>query len=260
MNLQVLHDKARNVRSFFYTSIVVTLGLALIFEFSRGAIDLVFFVYWSLALIICIVVIEVVTAAIHPAIKATGSQYKLTESLAPLPELIRKAKIVTLVGGTFNTFTDRAENLEALAYRMSQNLQKETKLLILHPEAATLQDIERARRERSTKPMLINVSAEIRKSLNRIYQYIGEDITEVVRVYNGPLGLGLYRFDEEFRLTIYTYGRGASSPCISIRKTGKHKEFFDSIIRGVDELWKAESSIEPTLEKLREWEVLNPVS
>jgi hypothetical protein len=228
-------------------------AVRIIYESTKGQVGRSFIVSWIVACLLLVALTEAVIGwARHQeeSVQFAASQYKITDHSPSLAERLLKAKDVVLVGGTFKTFTDRAENLDALLQRTAMGSERSTRLLILSPKARSLADIARARHELGRLVRLEDLEQEIRRSLARLAERLGDRMASVVKIYDGPLSVGIYRFDDEFMLTLYTYGRGASSPSILIRRSPEHSSFLDSVSRGVEEIWKAPSSVPATRETL----------
>jgi hypothetical protein len=257
----VKHKKL--LRQILYLSVVLGLILRVVYELTKGQVSGPFILGWAVAVLLMIVTFEFALAwseRLEGAVTFAPSHNQLTERRPQIHGRLVTAKHVALVGGTFKTFADRAENLDALSKRASLGPESSTRILILNPKGKSLIDIARSRKELGRLLSLDDLEQEIRMSLARLSERLGDRMPAIVRLYEGPLSLGIYRFDDEFVLTLYTYGRGASSPSMFIRRSAEHSDFLDSVSRGVEELWNAPSSVPATRDALTALGVALPYS
>ena len=164
-------------------------------------------------------------------------------ALGSLSDQIRNARTVHLLGTTFKSFTDNDSNLRAVQLAIASGA--DVRLLMMNPIGEEINRMLIARQDRNrsyTETMLRN---EIMSSVARISNVLGnENCDRSVRFYRSSRSVSIYRFDNTFLVTCYTHGRGGSSPILLHRSRDVSKdEFAISLIRGIDELWAASSTL-----------------
>lgn len=176
------------------------------------------------------------------------SQLELLNSMPPLFGLIKGASEVSIIGGTMKTFTDDARNLDALKFAISDG--RNVRILLMHPFGGGVESTARARMARAqmtggkgTTPEML--AQEIEHSISRLRDHCGVSIDSHIRLYREHPTFSLYDFGSSCMLTVYTLGRGASSPAIYIPSTRTNNEFVLGLREGFKELWTA-----PTTEGL----------
>jgi len=172
-----------------------------------------------------------------------GSQTALTrrESVPSFVEMIEESENIWLLGGTFKTFTDDSRNLEALARfyaRRSSGLQ----ILMMHPEGQGLESTARARRARGKGDSVITLQMEIAQSLNRFVDYLGPQCVRQIYVFKEHPTYAMYKFGNKWIVTVYTLGRGASSPAMYFKEIDSTREFCQGLERGFNDVRDAETT------------------
>ncbi len=82
-------------------------------------------------------------------------------------------------------------------------------------------------------------------SVSRLVDCCGPSILNSIRLYREHPTYSMHCFGVRWILTVYTLGRGASSPALSFSETDATKAFTEGLRQGFDELWRA-----PTTEAL----------
>lgn len=150
-----------------------------------------------------------------------------------------------LLCDSFKSFVDNDNNLKALKKFLGcgGNL----RVLIMNPFGTGPELTAMARKNVRNMSTAEDFSSEIIHSIRRLSNFLTiEQLLKSVRFYNYPSFYASYIFDEEAFVTIFTYGRGGSSPTLYVSNKPKTMDdFFDGITRGFSELWEA--STEGTL-------------
>ena len=143
------------------------------------------------------------------------------------------------------TFTDDARNLEALKKAISDG--RSVRILLMHPSGAGVESTARARIARAqmnggrgTTPEML--AQEIQHSINRLRDHCGLSIENQIRLYREHPTFSLYDFGSSCMLTVYTLGRGTSSPAMYIPSTRANSDFVSGLREGFRELWTAPST------------------
>jgi len=181
-------------------------------------------------------------------ISLAKSQLELLNRIPPLYSLVRDAGEISIIGGTMKTFTDDARNLEALKTAISNG--RSVRILLMHPSGGGVESTARARIARAqlnggrgTTPEML--AQEIEHSIRRLRDGCGLSIDNQIRLYREHPTFSLYDFGTSCMLTVYTLGRGASSPAIYIPSARANSDFVSGLREGFKELWTA-----PTTEGL----------
>ena len=171
------------------------------------------------------------------------SQLDLLNVIPPLFELIKRAPEVSIIGGTMKTFTDDVRNLNAIKSMIDDG--KNVRILLMHPSGGGVESTARARMTAGKGTTTEMLAQEIEHSLNRLTNLCGEPIEKSIRLYREHPTFSLYDFGSSCLLTVYTLGRGASSPAIFIPSATANMDFVSGLRAGFKELWTA-----PTTESL----------
>lgn len=91
---------------------------------------------------------------------------------------------------------------------------------------------------------------EIRRNVRRLLlEFSPAELSTVLRYYSNAPHSSVHRYGEVYVATLYSVGRGGSSPCIAVRRSD-HARFCESLKRGFDELWNSCESTGPGIEDL----------
>lgn len=169
-----------------------------------------------------------------------GNQIGLLHDLPSLHSLIDSSDSILILGGTLKTFTDDSENLSALARHFAQN--RPLRILAMHPDSQAIVSTARARAARSRSDTPASLASEVETSLARLTHALGDGALRHIALYKEHPTFSLYKLGDQCLLTVYTIGRGASSPAIWFTESEDRKQFVKSLCRGFDELWSAKST------------------
>lgn len=249
----------KQIRAAFYGVFVAGFTIVIFVDLTKGTVTTDFVTKWAVGLAVVVLGVEyciLFATYCRNKIETAGSQITLMQSLEPLWDRLGHAQKIDLLGGTYKTFTDNAENLSALSKGIMSGC--EVRILMLHPEGDGVADVVRSRRERRR---IVNdgvISTEIISSIGRIYENIGFDNTlKVLKLYNSAPRCSIYHIDSEYLVTIYTFGRGASSPAIYLDAKHGHNEICKSFDRGFRELWEAPSTVAVTEDLLQQFKIFD---
>lgn len=249
----------KQIRAVFYGVFIAGFTTVLFVDLTKGTVTTEFVIKWAMGLAVVVLFVEyciLFATYCRNKIETAGSQFALMQSLEPLWERLGRAQKIDLLGGTYKTFTDRAENLSALSKGIKSGC--EVRILMLHPEGDGMADVVRSRNElgRILRDGLI--SEEIKNSIGRLLEVVGLETTlKILKLYNSAPRFSFYRIDSEYLVTIYTFGRGASSPAMYLDAKHGHNEICRSFDRGFRELWEAPSTIAVTKDLLRQFQLLD---
>jgi len=247
---QIILANRRKVRRFVYpTSLLPLVGVltGLYFNLGPVSVSVSLFGIVLVSVFIFLGLVEFVLRTGGDDILLSPSQTNLFRMMESLVELIDGAKSIALMGGTFKSFTDNMENVHALSRHGNR---ENIRVLMLCPGELGIQGINRARLDRYPSFGVNELDHEVIKSLQRFCKELGVALTcRVVRLYTVPPTISVYQFDCKIAITLYTFGRGASSPAVLVTDRCGN-EFCDSIKRGIDELWQAQSTLQLTEEVL----------
>lgn len=239
-----LHDHRRSIRAIVYG--VIAVGVALNLLTSAGAIDSFSATVSVVAVTILVVVTEVVLFTSRPRQTAffSGSQLQLLKrsDIPSLASMIASADQIQILGGTLKTFTDDSDALDALR-RFCETNPSRLRILMMHPESEGLKSTARARQARGKSDTAESLGSETLHSLNRLRDALGDSIIRDISVYCEHPTYSLQRFGRFMMVTIYTLGRGASSPALFVERTDGNRDFFDALLRGFNEVWGAATSV-----------------
>lgn len=159
---------------------------------------------------------------------------------------IKEAKSIYLMSDTLKSFADDDANLRALGTFSRNN--GELKILLISPYSTGVSLTVSARNANNRLETEQGYSEEIISSLRRLSNHIPVSVlAKSLRFYNYPSFYASYIFDRKAFVTVFTYGRGGSSPSMYVKDGTDHDDFFDGIMRGFYELWESKQ-----IEKLSE--------
>ncbi|KJE76897.1 hypothetical protein [Ferrimicrobium acidiphilum] len=244
----------REARGFVWGALGVGLFVNLI---SGGSTILSRFVLPLIIFGIIVVFLELAILYSRPSrtIIFQDSQVNLLRKIPPFATLIRDSTEILILGGTLKTFTDDSAALDALStfYRAFPNT---LRILIMHPGGDGLKSTASARAARGNSDTLQSLGAEVIHSLNRLQDSAGKTILKNIRVYKEHPTYSMYKLGSAWILTVYTLGRGASSPAVYFHSVDDREEFAAALERGFTELWEA-STTQDVTEFLSERGTLN---
>ncbi len=132
---------------------------------------------------------------------------------------------VLLLGGTFKTFTDDEDNLSSLK-KFSEKHPNKVKILIMDPEGEGVKAAADARQQKKPKVSSRTLLAEIRASLIRFAEVLGNDWCAMNIYFYGTYPThSLFKVKDHWIVTPYTFGRGASSPALYFKESDATQGF-----------------------------------
>lgn len=157
--------------------------------------------------------------------------------LGPTKALLEAADSVDILGGTLKTFVEHNAAIRALHDRHRARAQ--VRILLMEPGTwGTRQAVEERRARGATTPEDM-FDREILDTLRRLAdEFSPAVLCDVVRLYPTSRRASVHRYGDRYIVTLYTFGRGASSPTLTLRRQG-HEAFCGGLDQGFTELWEA---------------------
>ncbi|MCC6652848.1 MAG: hypothetical protein IT348_16970 [Candidatus Eisenbacteria bacterium] len=249
--LSAIAKRTSAIRAILYGGYVVTLVTTLLYAYTHGDAPLAFVGRWIVGILLAVVALEYVllwARFTKGRITVGKSQGALIEAMGiPLDQQLAMAKHrIDLLGRSFKSFTDRAENVRAL-----RRAECEVRILMLHPLGPGVSEIARARRELRTPIRDGYLAEEIKNSIVRCIRDLGRDrVLQILRLYQSPSTCAVYRIDDAYLVTVYTSGHGASSPALCVASSQVEGAFCQGFDRSFEEIWEADSTVKLTEELL----------
>lgn len=169
-------------------------------------------------------------------------QSKILKSVDAHCDILDGARQAKLLADTFKSFVDDAQNLVALKALLGRG--GSLRILLMNPDGDGVNHTARARVDNGRLDSPASLRAEIRQSLRRLLHHLSQDeVCACVRLYEYPAFYAAYLIDNTAFVTIFTYGRGGSSPTLFETNATAPSELWRGLDRGFDELWTAPSTI-----------------
>jgi len=165
------------------------------------------------------------------------SQLDLIRRLPEFHQLVSDASELLLLGGTMKTLTDDSRTMEAMKQAVLDG--RPIRILLMHPNGGGVESTVRARRTAGRSISVDDLRAEIKTSVARLIDSCGSTIQNSIRLYREHPTYSMHCFGVKWILTVYTIGRGASSPAIFFTETESTSLFAEGLRQGFDELWRA---------------------
>ena len=157
--------------------------------------------------------------------------------VGPTKALLEAADSVDILGGTLKTFVEHNVAIRALHDRYRARAQ--VRILLMEPGnwGSRLAVEERRARGATTPDDMFD--REILDTLRRLVdEFSPAVLCDVVRLYPTSRRTSVHRYGDRYIVTLYTFGRGASSPTLTLRRQG-HEAFCSALDQGFAELWNA---------------------
>lgn len=185
------------------------------------------------------VFVEAVILASRPADVSlfAASQLDLIRRVPEYHKLIGEATEVLLLGGTMKTLTDDSRTVEAIRDAVREG--KFVRILLMHPFGGGVESTGRARRAAGKSTTDNDLRAEIKSSVGRLVDCCGPSIQHSIRLYREQPTYSMLCMGSKWVLTVYTMGRGASSPAVYFTESEPTTSFADGLRHGFEELWRA---------------------
>jgi hypothetical protein len=165
----------------------------------------------------------------------------LLDRIPPLPSLIRESNAVDLLGGTFKSFTDRAENIDALRSVLDRDAP--VRILIMHPDSQANALRAQDRKARGVTTSVERLAHEVLVSLMRFVDHLGVDTTmQSVRLYDSLPHNAVYRLGTFYLVNLYTFGRGGSSPALGFPRNEETADLCAALDASFNDQWAASST------------------
>jgi len=163
---------------------------------------------------------------------------------------IKEAKSISLLSDTLKSFADDESNLKSLGDFCRNN--GDLKILLMSPNSNGVQQTVSARNANNRVETESGYSEEIISSLRRISNHVPiNTMAKSIRLYDYPAFYASYIFDGKAFVTVFTYGRGGSSPSMYVKDGRDHDDFFDGIKLGFSELWESGNIEKLSVAKLK---------
>jgi hypothetical protein len=183
-----------------------------------------------------------------------ASYGELANSLpVQIVELVEKADTIQIVGGTMIEFVRQAATVEALAIAASRGVKLQ--MIMLDPEAPILQAVatERASRAGTTiEEELERLQIECKYSIDRLRAALSkETVDRTLRLSSVMPHHAFQRYDENYILTPYTFGRGGSAASAYLQTSNASKQLCAGLAKGFEELWHSDCTVSLTTSEVR---------
>ena len=124
------------------------------------------------------------------------------------------------------------------------------RVLIMNPEGEGVRAIAEERQSQGRNDSPADLGNEIRRNIRRLLlEFSPAELSTVLRYYSSTPHSSVHRYGEVYVATLYSVGRGSSSPCIAVNRSD-HDRFCESLKRGFDELWNSCAATTPSIEDL----------
>jgi hypothetical protein len=171
----------------------------------------------------------------------SGDNDGVRRALGPTKALLDAADSVDILAGTLKSFAQHRASVRALHDRHRASVR--IRILLMEPGGwgSRLAVEERRERGATTPDDLFN--REILDTLQRLADELSPAVVcDIVRLYPADRRVSVHRYGDRYILTIYTFGRGGSSPTITLRRQG-HEAFCSVLDEGFAELWNAGTTL-----------------
>lgn len=165
------------------------------------------------------------------------SQIDLLRRIPEFHTLVSEATELLLLGGTMKTLTDDARTVEAIHGAVKAG--KSVRILLMHPHGEGVTSTARARKTAGKSVTEADLRSEIKTSIARLIDCCGPGVQHSIRLYREHPTYSMHCFGSRWVLTVYTLGRGASSPALFFTESAATSEFARGLRKGFDELWGA---------------------
>jgi hypothetical protein len=157
--------------------------------------------------------------------------------VGPTKALLEAADSVDILAGTLKAFVENNAAVRALHDRYRARAQ--VRILLMEPgNWGSRQAVEERRARGATTPDDM-FDREILDTLQRLAdEFSPAVLCDVVRLYPTSRRASVHRYGDRYIVTLYTFGRGASSPTLTLRRQG-HEAFCSALDQGFAELWNA---------------------
>ncbi len=241
-----LGENRRAARSWTYGILVATLLGSIVIALAAERVDGRLIAVSLGVVVAAVVALEVaISLAMRRAHRFlfADEQLSLFPQLGGLSRLFGNARQhVEIIAGTGHFLTLDEANVRALDVCLKRGVP--ARILMMHPDKTGL-EAYLASRLKGNKPTTEHkLVSEIHESLAAIANVCGTlQTVRVVRLYDIPRNWSLYRFDDDFVITLNLPGRGASSPAFFVRRGPATKAFCDNVLLAFDVLWDGGSAV-----------------
>jgi hypothetical protein len=161
--------------------------------------------------------------------------------LRPTPDLLEAADSIDIVGGTLRTFVEHNAAVRALHDRHRAGAQ--IRILLMKPDSWGTQLAVEERRARGVTTPDDMFDREILDTLRRLADEFSPAVLYgIARLYPTSRRTSVHRYGDRYIVTVYTFGRGSSSPTLTLRRQG-HESFCSALDQGFEELWNARTTL-----------------
>jgi hypothetical protein len=171
--------------------------------------------------------------------------------VGPTTTLLEAADSVDILAGTLKTFVENNAAVRVLHDRYRARAQ--VRILLMEPgNWGSRQAVEERRARGATTPHDM-FDCEILDTLQRLAdEFSPAVLCDVVRLYPTSRRTSVHRYGDRYIVTLYAFGRGASSPTLTLRHQG-HQTFCSELDQGFAELWNAGTTQRLNAALLGEW-------
>ena len=229
------------IRALVWGALVLGVGTEAITSFDSGLKPRTLGVFAAVLGMALVAECAITLSRPNLRIKFSASQSELLRQVPELHLLIAEAPEVMLLGGTMKTLTDDSRVIEAINKSLQDG--KHVRILLMHPRGTGIQSTARARQSGGKSVTADDLATEVKTSLNRMVDGCGVAVLDAIRLYSEHPTYSLFCFGSKFMLTIYSTGRGASSPALFLGQSEKTNEFIRGLRRGFDDLWRSPTTI-----------------
>jgi hypothetical protein len=166
-----------------------------------------------------------------------GVRYRID----PTSALLDSADHIDILGGTLKTFVEHKAAVAKLHDRHRANAQ--VRVLLMEPGSWGTQLAVEERRARGVTTPDDMFDREIIDTLRCLAdEFSPRVLGQIVRLYPTSRRTSVHRYGDRYIVTVYTFGRGSSSPTLTLRRQG-NEGFCESLDRGFAELWNAKTTL-----------------
>jgi hypothetical protein len=238
--LEALRQRPRSARGFAH-SVMLGSVLGVLVSFMSNQLGAWLLVTWLLGYTAATLALELALQAGKRTLISGGDYRNVVSRLGQVETFIAGANSVDLMAGTLKTFTERRADIHSLHNRFRAGCT--VRILVMNPNGDGVHAMANERQAQRSNIMPEDLSNEIRQSLKRLLlEFSPDELASILRFYRGNPHSSLQRFGGLYIITLYTFGRGGSSPAIAVSRSD-NAEFCDLIDRGFSELWNSPTTV-----------------
>jgi hypothetical protein len=171
-----------------------------------------------------------------------GSYSELIDALPkPTRKMIEEADEIQILAGTLIEFVRREADMKALAAATARGAR--VQIIMLDPDAEILRAIATERSSRrlsSTEEILSRLQGECRFSISRLHDVLPPGtLSQSLRLSSAMPHQAFARYDDDYLLAPYVFGRGGRSPAMFFSRSSSNKSLCDGLRQGFEDQWES---------------------